>query len=347
MQKKYTTTLFIIAVTIIFLVGCGNSKNINTEKAESELDNTVSEEVTQMESDEENNIESDLITETMTESMSEMETTTPETEQQSESHIHKYIDSVTTLATCEEPGVMTFVCACGDVYTEVIKAKGHSYGEYAYNNDATYTADGTKSAFCSSCGKEKRIVVEGTQKQGLYYTNENLNIKEAPSESSKVIDKISINTYVEVISEEKNGWVKIEYPDAYQNNQATGYVKKNQLSVDKTPTKEPAYGTVFYNNNEIDGYWEWIWIAPILHWDPEAKRMIDEDGNITYEGAWSGYSWYQNGFDKKHDEYEIYLIVSEVFAEYASSLEPPVDETTSIELDTIWIYMGDGISEES
>ena len=41
-------------------------------------------------------------------------------------HIHSYTESGDT-ATCEEDGVKTFTCSCGDSYTEPSKAKGHSY----------------------------------------------------------------------------------------------------------------------------------------------------------------------------------------------------------------------------
>ncbi|MCD7917816.1 MAG: hypothetical protein LUF84_05095, partial [Clostridiales bacterium] len=42
-------------------------------------------------------------------------------------HSHSYTAEVTVAATCTEDGVMTYTCACGDSYTEVIPATGHHY----------------------------------------------------------------------------------------------------------------------------------------------------------------------------------------------------------------------------
>lgn len=42
-------------------------------------------------------------------------------------HIHNYTSSVTTAATCTTAGVRTYVCSCGNSYTEEISATGHNY----------------------------------------------------------------------------------------------------------------------------------------------------------------------------------------------------------------------------
>ena len=44
-----------------------------------------------------------------------------------EEHIHKYIASVTKEATCSEEGITTYICECGESYTEVIEMLEHSY----------------------------------------------------------------------------------------------------------------------------------------------------------------------------------------------------------------------------
>ena len=41
---------------------------------------------------------------------------------------HSYTSTVTTAATCEAPGLMTYTCSkCGDTYTEKIPATGHTW----------------------------------------------------------------------------------------------------------------------------------------------------------------------------------------------------------------------------
>lgn len=59
-------------------------------------------------------------------------------------HAHAYTATVTTAATCTTPGVRTYVCACGESYTEEIPATGHSYVRTEENGNYVYT--------CSACG---------------------------------------------------------------------------------------------------------------------------------------------------------------------------------------------------
>ncbi len=61
-------------------------------------------------------------------------------------------------ATCTEPRTCS---VCG--MTEGT-ALGHSFTNYIYNNDATYDADGTKTAACDrGCGATDTVTAEGTQ----------------------------------------------------------------------------------------------------------------------------------------------------------------------------------------
>ena len=59
---------------------------------------------------------------------------------------------VTTAATCEGTGVMTYTCTlgCGDSYTEEIPATGHAYGEWSVTKEATCTEGGTESRVCAN-----------------------------------------------------------------------------------------------------------------------------------------------------------------------------------------------------
>ena len=54
-------------------------------------------------------------------------------------HVHNFVGTETTPATCTEAGVKTFACECGEgTYTEAIEALGHSFAE----------------GVCSACGAE-------------------------------------------------------------------------------------------------------------------------------------------------------------------------------------------------
>ena len=78
-------------------------------------------------------------------------------------HIHKYTEAITTEATCTEKGIKTFTCSCGDSYTEEIAETGHSFGEFVYDKNATYDADGTETRTCEKCGTTETQTKEGTK----------------------------------------------------------------------------------------------------------------------------------------------------------------------------------------
>ena len=91
-------------------------------------------------------------------------TTQKQTEKTTEAHKHNYTSSVTKASTCTSEGVMTYRCSCGDSYTETIGKTAHSFGSYTYNNDATTSADGTKTRCCTICGERETVTAEGTRK---------------------------------------------------------------------------------------------------------------------------------------------------------------------------------------
>ncbi len=71
---------------------------------------------------------------------------------QPEDHTHDYTATITTPATCTEPGEATYTCDCGDAYTETIPALGH----VDENNDGKCDACGTQMTggdHCKFCGK--------------------------------------------------------------------------------------------------------------------------------------------------------------------------------------------------
>ncbi|MBQ7117030.1 MAG: leucine-rich repeat domain-containing protein, partial [Clostridia bacterium] len=52
-------------------------------------------------------------------------------------HTHSFTSGVVIDATCTDDGIMSFLCKCGNNYTEIIPAKGHkdSDGDYKCDND--------------------------------------------------------------------------------------------------------------------------------------------------------------------------------------------------------------------
>ena len=105
---------------------------------------------------------------------------------------HSYTPVVTD-ATCTENGHTTYTCACGDSYTEVIPAKGHTSdgntdcsketrctechivlkeaGEHAWNEgevtkEPTCTENGSKLYTCGNCGATKTETIPAAHKWG-------------------------------------------------------------------------------------------------------------------------------------------------------------------------------------
>ena len=78
-------------------------------------------------------------------------------------HQHSYTATVTP-PTCTEKGYTTYTCSCGDKYVaDAVDPLGHQWGEYSSNNDATFDADGTKTAVCSVCGATDTVADVGSQ----------------------------------------------------------------------------------------------------------------------------------------------------------------------------------------
>ncbi len=78
-------------------------------------------------------------------------------------HEHKYTGSTTKMPTCTEEGVQTYVCACGDTYTEAIAALGHVWKDWEVVKEATETEDGLRQRVCRrGCGAVEEEVIPAT-----------------------------------------------------------------------------------------------------------------------------------------------------------------------------------------
>lgn len=152
-----------------------------------------------------------------------------------EAHIHEYNSTVTKDATCTEEGENTFTCACNDTYTEVIAATGHTYGEYAYNNDATLDNDGTMTATCANCGAKDTKTAEGSKLSYTYtdlnatmYASSSVNVRKYPTSDSEKIGSLGKGVEVKVTGQcKENGWFRISYDGG------EAFVSKDYLTNEK------------------------------------------------------------------------------------------------------------------
>ncbi|MBO5030582.1 MAG: SH3 domain-containing protein [Lachnospiraceae bacterium] len=134
-------------------------------------------------------------------------------------HEHTYTEAVTTKASCETDGAKTFRCECGDSYTEAIPATGHSFTSYVYNEDATYTADGTETATCDNCDETDTRTAEGTMLTYTFndmsatkYAKSTVNVRNLPDTDGEKVGSLSMDQEVTVTGQcNETGWYRIEF----------------------------------------------------------------------------------------------------------------------------------------
>ena len=78
-------------------------------------------------------------------------------------HQNGYTSTVTT-PTCTEQGYTAHTCACGDSYVDsYVPATGHKFSVYTADGNATYEANGTKTALCDhGCGTKDTVADVGS-----------------------------------------------------------------------------------------------------------------------------------------------------------------------------------------
>lgn len=147
-------------------------------------------------------------------------------------HEHEYAEEIVVAATCTESGTVSYTCECGDTYSEEIEPTGHDWGEYASNGDATYFADGTKTAVCASCGETDTVPDDGsklaytyTDCEAVKYAQQTVNVRDLPTTDGNKVGSLSTNDEVTVTGTcNETGWYRIVYGDgvAYVSNKYLG-----------------------------------------------------------------------------------------------------------------------------
>lgn len=77
-------------------------------------------------------------------------------------------------ANCMQTGLKLYLYSCGDYTIKVHNKTAHSFKNYTYNNDATCTEDGTKTAYCEyGCGASDTVVSDIRAHRFTEYTYNN------------------------------------------------------------------------------------------------------------------------------------------------------------------------------
>ncbi len=100
---------------------------------------------------------------------------------------HSHKSKVTKEPTCTNTGIRTFTCHCGDSYTEVIKANGHTKGEWEYIGGKEYAKS------CIVCGDklESKIVTVD-----MFFNGENVNKKQVLNKSTATVTATVTDNFV-------------------------------------------------------------------------------------------------------------------------------------------------------
>lgn len=233
MKKKLFSTLLVVVLAIT-LVACADTNQTTNGNAETENETAVSDP-----------------TETPAESTdattgSETSEAVPETEAV---HEHEYAEEIVVAATCTESGTVSYTCECGDTYSEEIEPTGHDWGEYTSNGDATYFADGTKTASCASCGETDTVSDDGsklaytyTDCEAVKYAQQTVNVRSGPSTDFDKVGSLSTNQEVAVTGTcNETGWYRIVYGDgvAYVSNK---YLGDSKVEVSAPPADNGGVG---------------------------------------------------------------------------------------------------------
>jgi len=127
---------------------------------------------------------------------------------------HAYNNVSVKDATCTGDGVRTYTCACGDIRTEAIPAKGHSYKTTV--TPATCTAPGSVVTECTVCHSDEAKTVTAIPVMGHDYTGVETLIKSADCETdgSKTVQCSRCDVTTTVIlpkfGHSYSDWVKID-----------------------------------------------------------------------------------------------------------------------------------------
>ena len=287
-MKKTAIFLLISLLAFATLTGCGN--NENTTDAPSSTDEPTTE----------GSIEA-LPT----------ETPTPIPTEPPHEHNYTEVEGSEVAATCTIDGKKADkVCECGEkIEGEVVKATGHTYGEYKSDGNATYDADGTKTATCATCGEKDTVADKGskldrpkytyTDMNKTMYAKQSVNVRDLPSTDGNKLGGLSSGQAVTVTGKcNETGWYRIDY------NGGVAYVSNSYL-VDNKPAEpkpeEPSKPAECpYPLYQVEDNWtsiSWYYVnsrnGDTSFYAQQVDLMMSrhniEYGQLGYRDDWTGY----------------------------------------------------------
>ena len=141
---------------------------------------------------------------------------------------HNWQTAYYEAADCTKAGGATYICTiCGDMKSEYFPVKGHAYGNFIYNDDATCTKDGTKIGTCKTCGVVDMMTDKGSAK-GHDFSGAWSVVKEANCSEQGVSKQICKNC----------GQSKIRYDGYGSHKDANGNYKCDFCGINMSPSTD-------------------------------------------------------------------------------------------------------------
>ena len=95
-------------------------------------------------------------------------------------HVHYYTLSETVQPSCDQVGARFYTCSCGDSYSDVIPAPGHTNGEWTVQYAPECEWEGRETIRCTVCGE----VIESREIPATGHTWGEWIVKTEPTETS-------------------------------------------------------------------------------------------------------------------------------------------------------------------
>lgn len=74
-------------------------------------------------------------------------------------HIHDYVCMDEVPADCEMDGYRSYLCACGEGYTDILPAVGHTWSDWETIREPTGDEEGMQCRYCENCEKEEEMAL--------------------------------------------------------------------------------------------------------------------------------------------------------------------------------------------
>lgn len=132
---------------------------------------------------------------------------------------HEYSEEITTQPTCEDAGVKTFTCVCGDSFTREIDALGHDWDDGVVTTEPGATTVGTRTYTCTVCGETREEEINPTCLVSLdtesvfdgYSTIYRIDILEETDTFETTIDVYTVTLKVKLAVKVSDGGVGVYY----------------------------------------------------------------------------------------------------------------------------------------